>query len=50
MRNTGEGKLEKMITRDDDSRVRAGPGAEERLPFSGSYISHAGLLSFLLRH
>lgn len=34
MRNTGEGTLEKMITRDDDSRVRAGPGAEERLPLS----------------
>lgn len=35
MRNIGEGKLEKMITGDDDSRARAGPGAEERLPLSG---------------
>lgn len=31
MRNTGEGELQ----RDDDSRVRAGPGAGERLPLSG---------------
>ena len=47
MRNTGEGKLEKMITRDDDSRVRAGPGAEERLPFSGSYSS-SGVFSLAI--
>lgn len=34
MRNTEEGELQRM-TGDDDSRVRAGPGAGERLPLSG---------------
>lgn len=35
MRIRGEGKLEHMITGDDDSSARASPGGEERLPLSG---------------